>query len=196
MMNEATLAVLRALEERDAEERREGVDRSERLRQVTPEVGRFLHLLVLAARPRRILEIGASGGYSTTWLAAAAQTYGGALTTLENDPKKVALVRRNLAVAGLDAVASVVEGDAFDYLRRRDEPFDFCFLDAEKEDYEAYLGLIVPLLSEGGLLVADNLLSHAAELDSFREAALADQRLSAVVVPIGRGELVAVRLTP
>ncbi len=68
------------------------------------------------------------------------------------------------------------------------------FLDAEKEDYLRMLGPAIEALRAGGLLIADNLTSHASDLAGFREAALADPRLSGLVVPIGRGELVAVRL--
>lgn len=193
-MSDEAAAVLRALERQDARERQQGVERRRRLRQVTPDVGAFLHTLVLAVRPRSLLEIGASGGYSTIWLATAARIIGASLTTLEIDPEKAALARTNLRDAGLQDVVELVEGDAFAYLRRRREALDFVFLDAEKEDYLAFLDLLVPLLSPHGVLVADNLLSHAAELAEFRQRALSDPRLSALVVPIGRGELLAVRL--
>ena len=187
-------AVLDRLEARDARERDSGVARGQRLRQVTPDVGIFLHTLILAARPPTIVEIGTSGGYSTIWLASAARQAGATVTTLEIDPVKVETARESLSDAGLAEVATVVEGDAFVWLRERAETVDFAFLDAEKEDYLAFLGLVVPLISAGGLLVADNLTSHAEDLEAFRQAALSDPRLSGLVVPIGRGELVAVRL--
>ncbi|MHB8376546.1 MAG: O-methyltransferase [Dehalococcoidia bacterium] len=193
IIGERAAAVLARLEERDAREREQGVVRALRLRQVAPDVGRFLHVLVLASHARSLIEIGTSGGYSTIWLALAARAAGGAVVSLELDPVKVRLARENIAEAGLSAVAEVVEGDAFAYLRARDEPAGFVFLDAEKEDYLAYLDLIVPLLVPGGLLVADNLLSHADDLAAFRERALSHPQLSALVVPIGRGELLAVR---
>jgi len=194
MMDERALAVLRTLEAQDARERETGTPRTERLRQVTPEVGRFLHTLVLATRPGSLLEIGTSGAYSTIWLAAAAREIGAAVTTLEIDPIKVTAGRENLAAAGLAKTATIVEGDALKYLRSRRDPLHFAFLDAEKEDYETYLSLIVPLLTIGGLLVADNLLSHSEDLAGFSRSALGDERLSGLVVPIGRGELLAVRV--
>jgi len=193
MIDDRTRSVLDRLEQQDTLEREQAAPRSRRLRQITPDVGRFLHVLVLATRPRSMLEIGTSGGYSTTWLAAAARAVGAAFTTLEIDPAKIAAATRNLADAGLANAVRIVEGDAFAYLRERGEPIDLVFLDAEKEDYEAFLELIVPLLPPGGLLVADNLTSHADDLAEFRRRAETDARLSAVVVPIGRGELLAVR---
>ncbi len=194
MIDQAARSVLDRLERRDTAEREQGLARSIRLRQVTPEVGRFLHTLVLASRPHAIVEIGTSGGYSTIWIGTAARAVGASVATLEIDPVKIDLASANLRDAGLETVVSIVAGDAFAYLRARREPLDFVFLDAEKEDYLAFYELVVPLLRKGGLLVADNLISHAQDLAPFRDRALSDPRLSALVVPLGRGELLAARI--
>jgi predicted O-methyltransferase YrrM len=194
MIDAKVTAVLDRLERQDALQRRGDLPRRKRLRQVTPDVGRFLHTLVLCTRPRFILEIGTSGGYSTMWLATAARSVGAAVVTLEIDPRKVQLATSNLREAGLNDAVAIVQADAFDYLRDRREPVDFVFLDAEKEDYLRYLELIVPLLPPGGLLVADNVISAAEELAEFRRRAEADPRLSTVIVPIPRGELLAVKI--
>jgi predicted O-methyltransferase YrrM len=193
MIEPAARDVLARLEVRDAHERERGVARSERLRQITPEVGRFLNILVLATKPRVILEIGTSGGYSTIWLAMAARETSGHVTTIDVDPVKVTLASQNLREAGLAGIATVIHGDAFAYLRDPQARLDFVFLDAEKEDYLRFYELIVPQMNPGATLVADNLISHEPELAEFRERALSDDRLSAVIVPIGRGELLAVR---
>ncbi|MCH8920311.1 MAG: class I SAM-dependent methyltransferase, partial [Chloroflexi bacterium] len=145
MIDAKARAVLNDLERHDALEREQGVPRRERLRQVTPDVGRFLHTLVLATHPRVILEIGTSGGYSTIWLATAARSVDATVTTLEIDPVKVQQATSNLREAGVDDAATIVQADAFDYLRDRRKPIDFVFLDAEKEDYLRFLELIVPL---------------------------------------------------
>ncbi len=194
MIDPKARAMLDKLEREDALERERGVPRRERLRQVTPDVGRFLQTLVLATRPRSILEIGTSGGYSTAWLATAARSVGATVTTLEIDPVKVQRATSNLREAGVDDIVTIVQGDGFDYLRDRRKPIDFVFLDAEKEDYVRFLELIVPRLPAGGLLVADNLISHADNLAQFRRRAESDPRLAAVIVPIGRGELLAAKI--
>ena len=129
-MDASARAVLDELERHDAGEREQDTPRAERLRQVTPEVGRFLHTLVLATRPRSIVEIGTSGGYSTVWLATAARALAASVVTLEIDPAKVRRATASLREAGVDGVATIVEGDAFTYLRERREPIDFVFLDA------------------------------------------------------------------
>lgn len=182
------------LEQRDSLERAQDVPHERRLRQITPEVGRFLHTLVLATKPRSILELGTSGGYSTIWLATAARQVGTVVVTVEIDPAKVRQAAENFREAGVDGVVTSIEGDAFTYLRARTEPVDFLFMDAEKGDYLSYLPLIVSLLSHGGVLVADNLLSHAELLQEFRERVLSHPELSAIVVPVGRGELFAVKI--
>lgn len=194
MIDAQARGVLSRLEQRDSLEREQDVPRERRLRQIAADVGRFLHVVVLATKPHTILELGTSGGYSTIWLATAARHVGAGVVTLEIDPAKIPQAAANLREAGVDDVVTAVQGDAFAYLRDRREPVDFVFLDAEKEDYLSYLGLIVPLLSPGGVLVADNLLSHAEFLTEFRERALSHPNLSAVVVPIGRGELLAVKI--
>jgi caffeoyl-CoA O-methyltransferase len=194
MIDARARTVLDKLERQDALEREQGLSRRQRLRQITPDVGRFLHTLVLATRPRCILEIGTSGAYSTIWLATAAGAVSASVITLDVDPAKIRQATSNLRDAGIEDAVTVVRRHALDYLRDRREPIDFVFLDAEKEDYLRFLELIVPLLPIGGLLVADNVISHAEDLAEFRQRAESDPRLSAVVVPVGRGELLAVKI--
>jgi predicted O-methyltransferase YrrM len=187
-------ATLERLERQDAAEREAGTPRESRLRQVTPEVGRLLRVLVMACGAQRVIEIGTSGGYSTIWLASAVSLTGGRVTTLEIDPAKVAVASTSLSDAGLADVCEVVHTDAFEFLEERSEAIDFCFLDAEKEDYIRFFDLVAPLLGPGGLLVADNVISHEEELAPFVEHVRRDTRFVSVVAPIGRGELLAARL--
>ena len=188
-MDQRAQAVLHRLEEEDRRDRVDGTSRSLRLRAVTPEVGRFLHVLVKLAGALRILEVGTSCGCSTIWLATAARETGGGVTTLELDPAKIERARLNFAAAGVDDIVTVVEGDAHKTLRTLRGPFDFAFLDAEKEIYRDLLEPLIALLRPGGALVADNVLSHAEDLATFREAAESHPKLECVLVPIPRGEL-------
>ncbi len=188
-MNEQTSTVLRRLEEEDRRDREDGTPQARRLRSVSPEVWQFLHLLVKIAGARRILEVGTSGGYSTIALATAARETGGRVTTLEIDPAKIERAGRNLAEAQVDDLVTIREGDALQALPGLDGPFDMIFLDFEKELYLEALNPLVDLLRPGGLLVADNLLSHAEELAPFRQAAESHPELECLLVPIPRGEL-------
>ncbi len=184
---------MRELEERDARDRLDDTPQLERLRQIPPETGRFLAILCASAPAGRIIEIGTSAGYSTLWLALACRAAGRRLTTYEILDAKVALARETFARAGVEDVVDLIPGD---FLTRAEKLHDigFCFLDAEKDVYDATYALVVPRLVRGGLLVADNVISHQSELQPLVDAAYADPRVDAVVVPIGKGELVCRRL--
>jgi caffeoyl-CoA O-methyltransferase len=187
VMDERVLAVVARLEAEDAAEREAGLPALQRSRQVAPTTGRFLFALAACQAGIEVLEIGASRGYSSIWLAAGARVLGGRLTSLEHDPAKCDAWRTNVADAALDEWADLVEGDAFETLRATEDTFDVVFLDAEKDDYEALFALARPLLEPGGLVVADNVLSHAETLGAYSEARQADPTVSSVTVPLDRG---------
>jgi caffeoyl-CoA O-methyltransferase len=184
---------MHTLEQIDAADRVDGTPRMQRLRQIPPDTGRFLAILVAGAPDGAIVEIGTSAGYSTLWLALAAAAAGRRITTFEVLPDKVSLARETLAIAKVDHLVELVEGDARDHLVGIGD-VAFCFLDAEKDVYEDCYELVVPRLVRGGLLVADNAISHEHELQPVIDRALADLRVDAVIVPIGKGELVCRKL--
>ena len=187
MLDDRVRAVLARLEEEDARERTDGVARELRSRAVEPTTGRFLFALVAPQADCEVLEIGGSRGYSTIWLAAGARFFGGRVLSLESDPLKIDAWRRNIAAAGLDDWAELLEGDAHDTLPAIDDVFDVVFLDAEKDDYEALFALARNKVEPGGLFVADNVLSHADPLARYSEARKADPTLSSVTIPLDRG---------
>jgi caffeoyl-CoA O-methyltransferase len=187
VIDERALSVLARLEAEDAAEREAGLPAMQRSRQVAPTTGRFLFALAACQAGIAVLEIGASRGYSSIWLAAGARVLGGQVTSLENDPAKCAAWRANLADTGLEEWAELVESDAFETLGATEDTFDLVFLDAEKDDYEALFALARPLLEPGGLLVADNVLSHVETLGAYSAARKADPTLSSVTVPLDRG---------
>jgi caffeoyl-CoA O-methyltransferase len=184
---------MQALELIDARDRLDGTPRLQRLRQVPPETGRFLALLAASAPDGQMIEIGASAGYSTLWLALACLQQDRRLTTFEQLPEKAALARQTFRLADVENIVTLVEGDARPHLARLDA-IAFCFLDAEKEIYAECYEAVVPHLVKGGLLVADNAINHRETLQPMLNHALADERLDALVVPIGKGELVCRKL--
>jgi predicted O-methyltransferase YrrM len=187
MLDERVLSVLARLEEEDSVERDAGVPAAERSRQVAPTTGRFLFALAASQAGIEVLEIGGSRGYSSIWLAAGARLLGGRLLSLEHDPVKCSAWRANVAAAGLEEWAELVEGDAFATLVATEDTFDLVFLDAEKDGYEELFALARLLLEPGGVIVADNVLSHAETLAAYSAARQADPMLSSVTLPLDRG---------
>ncbi|MGZ4416717.1 MAG: O-methyltransferase [Gaiellaceae bacterium] len=187
MLDDRVRAVLDRLEREDAEERAAGLPSEVRSRAVVPTTGRFLFSLVAPQADCEVLEIGGSRGYSSIWLAAGVRNLGGRVLSLEHDPPKVEAWRRNVAEAGLEEWAELVEGDALEKLAGIDDVFDVVFIDAEKEDYEQIFQLVRPKLEPGALVIADNVLSHQDTLDAYVQARKSDTTLESVTVPLDRG---------
>jgi predicted O-methyltransferase YrrM len=187
MLDDRVRQVLSRLEEEDRREREEGVSRELRARQVAPTTGRFLFSLVAPQTDCEVLEIGGSRGYSTTWIGAGVRHLGGRVLSLEHDPRKCEAWRRNIADAGLENWADLVEGDAFENLPAIDDVFDVVFIDAEKDDYERLFQLARGKVETGALFVADNVLSHEDTLGAYSRARQADPTLESVTVPLDRG---------
>jgi predicted O-methyltransferase YrrM len=171
-------------------------DRLERLRNVEPDTAALLSVLVRATGARRILEIGTSNGYSTMWLAEAARAVGGAVLSVEVEAERTEQARANLARAGLDGSVELRVQDAADTLAAAGEDaYDLVFLDAERPAYAGYWPELVRVLRPGGLLVVDNVISHADQVAEFRALVTADERVSEAQAPTGAGALLVV-MTP
>ena len=168
-------------------------DRLARWRNVEPETAAMLAVLVRATGARRLLEIGTSNGYSAIWLGDAVQAAGGSVLSLEIDPERAHAGRENIAAAGLDGVVEVRVADAAEALRGfGDHEWDLILLDSEREPYVGYWPDLVRTLRPGGLLVVDNVISHADEVAEFRDLVDGDRRVISSLVPIGAGVLLIV----
>jgi len=197
VLDENVRAVLERLREEDAAEREQGLAQELRSRSVAPTTGRFLFSLVAPQNACEVLEIGGSRGYSSIWLAAGARILGGRILSLEHDPAKCGAWQRNIADAGLEEWAELVEGDAFERLPEIADIFDVVFIDAEKQDYERLFELARPKLEPGAIVIADNVLSHEEWLGANSQARQADSSLVSVTIPLDRGlELSAVLSDP
>ncbi|MFH1700149.1 MAG: class I SAM-dependent methyltransferase [Candidatus Zixiibacteriota bacterium] len=179
---------MRYLEEIDTRDRSDGTERMDRLRQIPPESGKFIALMAVSAPPGDILEIGTSAGYSTLWLALAARERKCKILTFETLKKKVTLAEQTFTDAAVTDVVSLIAEDALNQIEKYPGTA-FCFLDAEKEVYAACYKEVIPVLASGGLLIADNVISHKKDLQPWVDSVLQDTRVDAIVVPIGKGLL-------
>jgi len=191
-LNDDVRDVMRELEVRDEHDRDDGTPHLERLRQITPDTGRFIALWAASAPTGAMIEIGTSAGYSALWLAQACRVTGRRLTTFEILPEKARLARETFDRTGVTDVVSLVEGDFLDHV---DEFGDvaFCFLDAEKDVYDACYDAVIPKMVPGAILIADNATSHRDDLQPMLDRVLADERVDAMVATVGKGELVCRR---
>jgi predicted O-methyltransferase YrrM len=169
-------------------------DRLARFRNVEPATAELLSVLVRATGAGRILELGTSNGYSTIWLADAAERTGGRVLSVDTDPERTTLAQQNLDRAGLGECAELLTKDAATALSESGEgAWEFMFLDAERPAYPSYLADLVRTLSPGGMLAVDNVHSHAHELVEFTEMIESQTALTQTVLAVGAGLRLAVR---
>lgn len=200
----AVQAVYEAYEARNAAEaeriRTTGVSgfdiRDELLLPVGVEVGRLLHALVLAHRPKRILELGTSYGYSTLFLADAARAVGGTVITMEQADYKQAEAARQIAAAGLADHVEFRLGDAVAMIAADEGPFDFVLLDIWKELYVPCFEAFHPKLSDEAIVVADNMIHPPMareDVRAYRAAVAAKGDMQQALLPVGMGIEIAVK---
>jgi predicted O-methyltransferase YrrM len=156
----------------------------------------FLHACVLAGGYRQAVEIGTSYGWSGLWIGSAIAQNGGELITMDIDAAKVEFARDAFRTAGLAETVTVLHGKAEDLIADLDGPFDFAFLDAEKQATLGYFERIWVKLAQRATIVTDNISSHADEIDAFVQYVRSHPRLCSMLVPIGEGLELTVKLDP
>lgn len=173
---------------------------------IKPEEGRFLQLLARASGARHAVEIGTLGGYSGIWIARGLLP-GGKLITLEREAHRAQLAREHFSMAGLGDNIEVRVGNAHDLLSalKREAPFDFVFIDADKTGYETYFEWALANLRIGGIICAHNAFrggsviddigddENTAAIQAFNRRVAAEPRVISTIFPAGDGILVAVK---
>lgn len=175
---------------------RDPIHRDELLLPVGPEVGAFLHALVLGRRPARIFELGTSYGYSTLFLADAAKQIGAQVITMDLVDYKQTHAREQLTQAGLADVVEFRHGDAVALIADDPGPFDLVLLDIWKDMYLPCFEALYPKLADEGIIAADNMIHPASARESvrkYRAAVAARADLQTILLPIGQGVELSVR---
>ena len=130
--------------------------------------GEFLHLLVKATRSQNVLELGTSHGYSAVWMGLGLEETGGRLTSIEIDGERYELARRHLSEAGLSQRVTLIRGDAHGEVKKLEGPFDFVFMDADKEGQVDYFNRLYPKkLVPGGMLAVHNAIRQATSMKDY-----------------------------
>jgi caffeoyl-CoA O-methyltransferase len=173
---------------------------------IKPEEGRFLEFIVAASGARLALEIGTLGGYSGTWIARGLPD-DGRLITLEQDSERASVAEDNFRLAGFAERVEIRVGDAHRLLPElsTEGPFDFVFIDAEKEGYPAYLDWALENIQPGGIVAGHNAFGHGdvvnavdisertEALRGFNRRLAEDPRMVSMIFPAGDGTAFAVR---
>ena len=189
------------------------ITRSTHLEVINPRMlsghiqGRVLSMLSQMIQPKRILELGTFTGYSALCLAEGL-TEDGKLITIEHNDEMEDAIRRNLSLSPLGEKIELVIGDAKEELRRLGERreakgtglFDLIFIDADKKEYCDYLDLVLPLMRDGGWILADNTLwdghiidpaydkdKQTLALRAFNDKVMQDKQLEKVILPLRDG---------
>lgn len=172
---------------------------------VDDDAARFLQLLLQMKKPKRILEIGTSIGFSATSMAHTVQAYGGTITTIEFDQNACEQAKQNFIHAGVEKSVKVLYGDASEIVPGfSDCSFDFIFQDVDKHLYPKLLPDCIRILKPSGVFVADDALFPVMELDAkwndqvepiqeFNRLVANSPELESTLLPIGDGMVVAVK---
>jgi predicted O-methyltransferase YrrM len=168
-------------------------DRLQRRRNLEPDSAALLATVVRASGAVRVTEIGTSNGVSAIWLAEALRDTGGRLVSVDLDAAVQEEARANLRLAGLSELVELRHADGGEVLARTATgALDVLFLDSERPEYPGWWQDIRRVLRPGGVLAVDNVISHPDEVEPLLALVEEDATLSATVVPVGKGLLLAV----
>ncbi|PJI08762.1 MULTISPECIES: O-methyltransferase [Clostridium] len=171
---------------------------------IDDDTARFLKLIITALRPKRILEIGTSIGYSTTSMAEMVNEYGGKITTIEYDEKVAEQAKLNFKNAGVSQCIELKFGDALKIIPELHEEYDLIFQDVDKRLYPVLFESCVRILKKGGILIADDALFPVLDLDEkwknltepmkeFNKLVADSDEVYSTLLPIGDGIIAAVK---
>jgi len=206
MVNEKIQNVLSRLEKDIDYENshRDEVPSEKRLNCISKNIGTFYNIMLKSIHAKNILEIGMSVGYSGLWFADAimSNTQDGQIITIDREQFKIDSATRNFEEAGVSSLIKIREGEARKILHEIKEEFgenyfDFIFIDADKESYNEYFDLCLPLVRKGGIIAADNILfpeRFNEMMADYLSHVRNNPNVQSVTVPIDNGEEVTIKL--
>ena len=204
MMNKKILHVLSRLEKQEKYQLKKGeqIPHSQRIQTITPKIGRFYNIVLRATKAKLVLEIGTSSGYSAIWFAEALQK-NSKIITIENNPEKIQIAKKNFEECGIADKIEIREGDALDVLaqitrefKKTKLKFDFIFIDADKERYVQYFDAVLPLLKVGGIIGADNILypkKFNGLIRKYLNHVRRNPKVISETIPIDNGEEITIK---
>lgn len=179
---------------------------------IRKEMQTFLKWMLAVKRPMRILEVGTAIGFSAL-LMAEYNPVQGEITTIENFEKRIPLAKENFRKAGREQQITLLEGDAAEWLKKLDGPYDFIFMDAAKGQYIHFMDDVIRLLAPDGILVSDNVLQDGDIIESRYVVTRRNRtihkrmrdylyqlthhpQLQTTVLPLGDGVTLSVKIEP
>lgn len=163
---------------------------------VSRQTGNFMNMLIKLMNAKNVLELGTSNGYSGLWIADALKDIDGHLTTIEFWEKRQCLARQYFEECGLTQYATFKIGQAYDVVKNEiNEKFDLVFIDANKQEYIKFFEAVHPLLKKGGVILADNVTSHAQKVQPFVEAISSHKDYQVQILDLPDGLLMAYKIS-
>ena len=132
---------------------------------IRKEMQNFLKVILQIKRPKAILEVGTAVGFSALLMSEHVDE-DCHITTIEKYEPRIPIAKENFKRAGKEHQITLLEGDATDFLKSLEGPYDFIFMDAAKGQYIHFLPDILRLLSPGGILLSDNVLQDGDIIQS------------------------------
>ena len=207
-MDKKISRVLKRLENKSNYEEKnfDRIPHDERMLAITKDTGIFYNTILRMQKPKRILEIGTSTGYSSLWFADAVLGLKTEILTIEQSQKKIEMATRNFKSAGVSKIIQIKQGNAKDVLNqmlkefRKNKSrkyFDFVFIDADKEEYGFYFDASLKMLKRGGIIAADNIIypkRFQTYIKKYMDYVYAKKNIQTSIIPIGNGQQISIKI--
>ena len=207
-MDKKISRVLKRLENKSNYEEKnfDKIPHDERMLAITKDTGIFYNTILRMQKPKRILEIGTSTGYSSLWFADAVLGLKTKILTIEQSQKKIEMATRNFKSAEVSKIIQIKQGNAKDILNqmlkefRKNKSrkyFDFVFIDADKEEYGFYFDASLKMLKRGGIIAADNIIypkRFQTYIKKYMDYVYAKKNIQTSIIPIGNGQQISIKI--